>query len=172
MKRLMILGSLGGLVLIAVYAGITVYDESLRYGRMWETPVIRPHEEPIPDLDATPVPVTGGESFLRRIPEKEFESQFISDLPESILLGKKRYGLYCIHCHGKSLDGRGSVGQSFSPLATDLRDPRIQRQRNKEIFNTISYGKLRMPPLAQTVEGKDRLAIISYLRSEASGMSQ
>jgi cytochrome c5 len=168
MKRLVILACLAGFLLLIVYGAITMYDETFRYGRMWETPAVRPYEEPLPIMEKGLVPTTGGELFLRGIEEREFEKLSTNGFPESLLLGEKKYGMYCSHCHGKKLDGRGTVGQSFSPVATDLKELRIQKQSNKEIFHTVSYGKLRMPPLAQTIAADDRRAIIMYLRSRAS----
>ena len=58
--------------------------------------------------------------------------------------GKRSYGYYCVQCHGRRLDGKATVGQSFYPLPTDLLDPKVQAQ-TKEIFYKISLGTKTTP---------------------------
>jgi hypothetical protein len=51
--------------LFGAYTVITLYDDNLEVGRMWETPAIRPHEKPIPLMASGIVPLEGGEIFAR-----------------------------------------------------------------------------------------------------------
>ena len=68
--------------------------------------------------------------------------------------GRKSYGYYCVQCHGPRLNGKATVGQSFYPLPTDLLDPRVQAQKDGELFFKISLGYKRQPPLYATVAGR------------------
>ena len=47
------------------YSALIYYDNNFRYGRMRETPAVRPHENPIPTMDKDVVPIDGGEAVLR-----------------------------------------------------------------------------------------------------------
>ncbi|MBT8339605.1 MAG: hypothetical protein HKP58_19070, partial [Desulfatitalea sp.] len=49
----------------AAYGALTLYDETLQVGRMWETPAVRPHEKPIPVMADESMPYTGGERLYR-----------------------------------------------------------------------------------------------------------
>lgn len=167
MKRLTVVFLTISAILAAGYAGITLYDEGLRYGRMWETPAVKPHEEPVFIMEKGTVPIEGGEALFRAAKREGVSSPFEKASPAAFLAGEKGYLNHCVHCHGKCLDGKGTVGQSFSPLAKDLRDSQIQGQTDGQLFNTISYGKWRMPSLASTVAADDRWLVIFYLRSAA-----
>jgi len=61
----------------------------------------------------------------------------------------------------------GTVGQSFSPLPTDLRSPYVQSQRDGEIYAKIRLGYRRHPPLYSTISENDTWAVVKYLRSLA-----
>jgi mono/diheme cytochrome c family protein len=166
MKRIIILAGIVSIVLLAAYGGITLYDDNLKYGRMWETPAVKPYEEPILIMEAGVVPFTGGEAMFRTAAASELESPFEPDNIDTIVLGRKKYFTYCAQCHGVDHDGNGTVGQSFSPLPANLRSPRIQSLSGGALFKEISYGvpKGRQPPLATTIDISDRWRIIAYLK--------
>jgi mono/diheme cytochrome c family protein len=166
MKRIIILAGIMSIVLLAAYGGITLYDYNLKYGRMWETPAVKPYEEPILIMEAGVVPFTGGEAMFRTAAASELESPFESDDIGTIVLGRKKYFTYCAQCHGADHDGNGTVGQSFSPLPANLRSPRIQSLSGGALFKEISYGvpNGRQPPLATTIDISDRWRIIAYLK--------
>src|SRR4030042_2944740 len=167
MRRLAVVFLAISVILAAGYGVITLYDEGLRYGRMWETPAVKAHEEPLFIMEKGTVPVEGGEALFRAAKEEGISSPLKEASPAIFLAGEKGYLNHCVHCHGKHLDGKGTVGQSFSPSAKDLRDSQIQGQTDGGLFNAISYGKMRMPSLASTVAADDRWLIIFYLRSAA-----
>jgi len=169
MKRFFILGIVAVALLLAAYGGITLYDEYLRFGRMWETPAVRPHETPLPGMAPGSIPVTGGEAVLRTREAHLLEDPNPDRDMKRLFAGKIAYTRYCVHCHGQALDGQGTVGQSFSPLAQDLKSPEIQGQKDGMLFAGISYGKNRMPPLASTVSVSERWEVIHFLRAAASG---
>ena len=101
MTRISILGLIVTLILGTAYTVITLYDESLQIGRMWETPVVRPHETPIPAMADGVVPLKGGELFYRTAATDSLTAPMNLQDAKVITLGKTAYVNYCIHCHGK-----------------------------------------------------------------------
>jgi mono/diheme cytochrome c family protein len=167
MKRIAILALLVLFVLTALYTALTLYDKHLRVGRMWETPAIKPHEEKILIMENGAVPFDGGEAVYRAARDEDLTSPFKTDDPKIIESGKSLYFIYCAQCHGKFFDGNGTVGQSFHPLPTNLRDPEVQSKSEGALFKSISYGVPdgRQPPLATTIAVSDRWQIIAFLKA-------
>ncbi len=167
MKTITIIAVLLGAVLLVAYAGLTYYDDVFKYGRMWETPQVRPHEEPILVPQAGIVPFSGGEAVYRATPADELTSPLDPADPNNVTLGKSAYITYCAQCHGETHDGNGTVGQSFAPLPTDLRTTRVQSRSDGSLFKEISYGVPdgRQPPLATTIQVADRWRIVAYVKS-------
>lgn len=167
MKRIIVLAGFVAVVLTAVYTVITLYDENMRVGRMWETPAVRPHEQELLIMELGVVPFDGGEAAYRNAKAEDLKSPFKSDDPEVVASGKSLYVTYCAQCHGKYHDGNGTVGQSFSPLPGDLQSDKVQSLPQGTIFKEISYGVPdgRQPPLATTIEIMDRWRIIAYVKS-------
>ena len=156
-----------GIVIIAAYHVFIYYDNNFPYGRMWETPAVRPHEEPILIMEAGIVPFHGGEENYRVTPAEALTSPLGKGSPEDIEKGKKGYFTYCAQCHGKYHDGNGTVGQSFHPLPTDLRSAKVQDTIEGTLFKEISYGNPdgRQPALATTIAIERRWQIIAYVKS-------
>ena len=154
-------------VVLGAFGAITLYDETLQVGRMWETPAIRPHEKPIPVMANVSVPITGGELFYRTADPDTMSAPFDLSDSQNIRLGKIGYQRYCIHCHGNNYDGYGKVGQSFVPPPGDLLSPRVQNLSVGRLFHEISYGipNGRQPALATTVSVPERWEIIGFVRS-------
>ncbi len=166
MKRILILL----FVLLAAYGAYKAfifYDNSFKYGRMWETPAVKPHEQPLLTMASGLVPVTGGEAVLKAEHALNVESPLKEVGPEVFERGKELYLIYCAQCHGKYYDGKGTVGQSFQPLPGDLRSGNVQSMPEGVFFKEISYGIPggRQPPLASTIAVLDRWRIISYIQS-------
>jgi mono/diheme cytochrome c family protein len=161
-----------GLVLFTVIGAIAfhvfiAYDNDFPYGRMRETPAVRPHEQPLPVMEAGVVPYKGGEMTYRASDPDRLTPPFPVNRPEVIAGGKTGYFTYCAQCHGKYYDGNGTVGQSFSPLPTDLRSQGVQKKSAGALFYEISYGipKGRQPALASTITVNDRWRIAAYIQS-------
>lgn len=160
-------------VLIAItvasgaYAVLTLYDETLQVGRMWETPAVRPHEEPIPVMANVSVPFSGGELQYRTADPDLLAPPFFLNAPQVIAQGKIGYQYFCVQCHGTQFDGYGTVGQSFAPPPGDLRSARIQNLPEGRLFHEISYGIPggRQPALATTIDPDVRWQIIGYVKS-------
>ena len=128
------------------------------YGRMWETPAVKPHEEPLLVSDKDTVPFDGGEASYRIANTYALCSPLKEENPQEIALGKDLYFTYCAQCHGKYHDGVATVGQSYHPLPTDLRNLKVQSITRGMLFKEISYGIVngRQPPLATTIDVMDR----------------
>ena len=167
MKRIIVLAGFVAVVLTAVYAVITLYDENMRVGRMWETPAVRPHEQQLLIMEPGVVPFGGGEAEYRNAKAEDLISPFKSDDSEVVASGKSLYFTYCAQCHGKYHDGNGTVGQSFHPLPGDLQSNKVQSFPQGTLFKEISYGvpNGRQPALATTIEVMDRWRIIAYVKS-------
>ena len=167
MKKITLLSLLLIIAALAAYHGLLYLDNEFKYGRMRQTPSIRPHEAPLPVMENGLVPVGGGEALLRAVEGKDLLSPFAHPNPVEVTRGKQLYFTFCAQCHGKDHDGNGTVGQSFHPLPGDLRSEKIQSLADGIIFKEISYGipKGRQPPLATTISIVDRWRIIAYLKS-------
>jgi mono/diheme cytochrome c family protein len=168
MKRYVGVALVVGIVAVAIYTLFTSYDNRFSFGRMWETPVIRPHEEAISYMAAGTVPFSGGEAEYRERDGKDILSPVAGpDLPVAVATGEKLYIQFCIHCHGEYHDGNGTVGQSFSPLPGDLQSQKVQALADGILFKEISYGIPggRQPALAATIAVQDRWRVIAYIKS-------
>ena len=152
---------------MATYHALLYFDNEFKYGRMRETPSIRPHEAPLPVMEKGLVPIRGGEAIFRAVAGKDLVSPLAGANPDDIAHGKQLYFTFCAQCHGRYHDGNGTVGQSFHPLPSDLRSEKIKSLAGGIIFKEISYGipEGRQPPLATTISIEDRWRIISYLKS-------
>ena len=150
------------------YKAFTYFDNNFKYGRMWETPAVRPHEVPILTMDSDVAPFDAeGEATFKASPVSALRSPFFRPNTEVLEQGKEEYFNYCAQCHGKYHDGNGTVGQSFHPLPGDLRSPKVQSMTDGALFKEISYGKPggRQPALATTIAVPDRWRIIAYVKS-------
>ena len=79
--------------------------------------------------------------------------------------GHERFEISCRPCHGALADGKGITTKYGMAVVANLHDPRIVKQTDGEIFNTITYGKNLMGPYGSNVSIEDRWAIIAYLRA-------
>lgn len=167
MKKLTVIGLGAVVVLFAAYQALVYIDNYSPFGRMWETPAVRPHEEEILVMQSGLVPFEGGETVYRLARPEEIVSPLGRKDLLAIAQGKSLYLTYCVHCHGTHHDGYGTVGQSFEPLPGDLRSPKVQAMIDGQIFKEISYGLKdgRQPPLATTIDMRDRWKIIAYIKS-------
>jgi mono/diheme cytochrome c family protein len=166
MKKLLAL--IGILVAaLGAYHALMFYDNNFHYGRMRDTPAVKPHEEPLILMEKGVVPVTGGEAVLRATPGASLKSPLDARDPGVIARGKAVYFTFCAQCHGVHYDGRGTVGQSFMPLPTDFRSPAVQSKPVGELFKSVSYGIPggRQPPLETTIPIDDRWSVVAFIKS-------
>jgi mono/diheme cytochrome c family protein len=152
---------------LAAYHLLVYYDNNFRYGRMRETPAVRPYEEPLLVKESGVVPVNGGEAIYRVSTGVDIQSPVNIAQPAVIGRGKAVYLIYCAQCHGHNHDGKGTVGQSFAPLPTDLRSAGVQDSPVGVLFRNVSYGipNGRQPPLHATITVHDRWKVVAYVKS-------
>ena len=167
MKKYLAMAFIPLLMVIVAYEALIFYDNNFRWGRMRETPAVRPYEKEPLVMEVGAVPFAGGEAIFRATDVEDLKSPFHEHDPAGIELGKTLYFTYCAQCHGKYHDGNGTVGQSFHPLPTDLRSPEVRALPEGVLFKEISYGApdKRQPPLATTIDVPDRWRIIAYVKS-------
>jgi mono/diheme cytochrome c family protein len=159
------------LLVAAVWAGyeaLTAYDRYFPFGRMRETPAIRPYEKPILVMDSGTVPFVDPEAGYRFLEGTSLCSPLLPADTAVLSRGQVVYATFCQQCHGSHLDGNGTVGQSFSPLPPDLRSTRVQGLTDGVLFQHISYGiggTGRQPALATTLRIGDRWSVVAYIKS-------
>lgn len=150
--------------LILVLACVCFFPLGCDYARMKDQESLRTYESKLPEMPPGSVPTQGGLESLRAQELNGLKNPLGQELRWTER-GKEAYGFYCGMCHGARADGRGTVGQSFHPLPSDLRSKEIQQLSDGEIFWVITFGSKRSPPLGYTISEEDRWAIISFLRS-------
>ena len=167
MKKILLIFVTAAVVLYGAYEAVLYYDDNFKYGRMRETPAIRPYERPMLAMEAGVVPFKGGELNYAVARAEDIISNLQMNTDETKKFGKTVYLTYCAQCHGKNYDGNGTVGQSFHPLPTDLRSAKVQSLSEGALFKNISYGKPggRQPALATTVSVRERWQVIAHIRS-------
>jgi mono/diheme cytochrome c family protein len=134
------------------------------YARMQDDDALDTYESALPAAPRGTVPVTGGVEAIRSADPAKLANPVAAG-PAAVEQGRSAYAHYCLQCHGPLLDGNGTVGQSFAPLPTDLRSRAVLDQPDGRLFSKVSFGFARHPPLAETVEERDRWAILRYLRA-------
>lgn len=160
-------------VVIIVGAGAAVFLFSLgqNYGRMNNDEAVNIYQMKMPEGVKEAIS-REGVSVVSTVNDSDVPSNPLLLSGDNISLGSTYYGYYCIQCHGRYADGKGTVGQSFYPLPTDLSDPYVQEQTDSQLFKKISLGFNRHPPLAYTVSEHERWAIIIYIRSLRAPVNQ
>lgn len=167
MKKALVLSVVVAFVLLGAVLALRHIDDYADFWRMRETPGVRPHEEPLLIMAEGVVPVSAAEAMLRISEAQELQSPLDLEDPVVIKAGKKLYFNFCYMCHGPNHDGKGTVGQSFSPLPTDIRSAKVQALPAGVHFKEISYGipDGRQPALATTIPVLDRWRIVAYVKS-------
>ena len=165
MKKAILLIVLLGIFLFVVYQALTYYDNNFPFGRMRETPAVKPYEKPLLVMEAGTVPFRGGEAVFRATDDGKLRSPLADIDAAAVENGRKGYLTFCYQCHGPAYDGNGTVGQSFAPLPTDLRSPKVQNATEGYLFQHISYGGERAPALATTITIKRRWEIVAFIQS-------
>ena len=167
MKKIIGIIIVVGVVLYVGYEALMYYDNNFRYGRMRETPAVRPHEDPLLKMEEGLVPVNGGEAIFRAKAGVDLIPPLNMSQDSVIDRGKAVYLTYCAQCHGLDYDGQGTVGQSFHPLPTNLHSPEVQSKPDGELFKSISYGVPdgRQPALHTTITVDDRWHVVAFVKS-------
>ncbi len=154
----------GGLRIAILMAIVWTPLAGCNYGRMYDQDSIKTYEKKAETIDQRAVPITDGYDALALADPLSLKNP-LSSSADTINQGLVVYGYYCSQCHGPKLDGNGRVGQSFSPLPTDLRSPAVLSQDDGVIYARIRLGYKRHPRLFSTVGPDDTWSIILYIRS-------
>ena len=167
MKKIIGLLIVIGIILFVAYEALMYYDNNFRYGRMRETPAVRPYEEPLLKMEEGLVPVSGGEAVYRSTVGLDLIAPVKMTDAAVIARGKAVYLTFCAQCHGYNHDGNGTVGQSFQPLPADLRSSKVQSTPQGKIFKSVSYGIPggRQPALETTITIEDRWHVVAFVKS-------
>jgi len=170
MKKLVGLFITAAIIILVAYQALIYYDNNFRYGRMRETPGVKPQETPLLVLESGIVPIHGGDAVYRLTPATDLVSPIDMKASNTVARGKDLYRVYCAQCHGINFDGNGTVGQSFQPLPANLRSPQVQSKTEGELFKSISFGipDGRQPALDTTITPDDRWHIIAFVQSLGS----
>ena len=78
--------------------------------------------------------------------------------------GKELYGMFCVHCHGKTGQGDGSLveREKFPPVPTKFNGT-LELAEGK-MFHTITYGKGLMGAHASQLTQEERWKLVHYMR--------
>ncbi len=86
--------------------------------------------------------------------------------PDLLSLGKARYDIYCIVCHGPNLTGDGTVAPKMLVRPPSLLSEKVRGYKDGRIFHVISFGQGTMGSYATQIhDHKQRWAIVNYIRS-------
>lgn len=138
------------------------------YARMYDQESVRTYKKEMPPMDERTIPVKGGFQDLLTADPKTLHNP-LPPTPASLEEGRLAYGYFCMQCHGPNRDGSGTVGQSFSPLPTDLGSAGVRSQTDGELYARIRLGYKRHPRLYTTVAETDTWAVVNYLKSFPAG---
>lgn len=85
---------------------------------------------------------------------------------EVVAKGKELYGMFCVHCHGKTGQGDGSLVErdKFPPLPVKFKEG-LDISEGK-MFHSVTYGKGLMGPHSSQLNQRERWEIIHYIRAE------
>lgn len=84
---------------------------------------------------------------------------------EDLKEGKRLYGNFCVHCHGKTGQGDGTVPtNSDYPPPPSYTGPLKDLPAGK-IFHTLMYGKNLMGSHASQISKEDRWRLVYYVQS-------
>jgi len=164
---------LGGLVGLA--AGVALMTGPY----MLDQPSVRAYEARMPMPPEGTVPVQP----LPTLPPAEQARSLKNPIPATeanIARGKVYYQYYCVFCHAANGDGNAAVGQSFVPVPTDLRSPKVQAYSDGELLRAMLTGPGHKPAapyagptpvLEYTVLPEHRWYLVLFVRSLSTSPS-
>jgi mono/diheme cytochrome c family protein len=138
------------------------------YNRMKDQASVRTYKEEMPDMDSRTVPLTDGFQVLKTADPKTLRNP-LPTTGASVSEGKKAYLYYCVQCHGPQANGAGTVGQSFSPLPSDLKSADVQSLTDGELYSRIRLGYQRHPTLYTTIPENNAWAVVNFIRTLRGG---
>ncbi len=83
-----------------------------------------------------------------------------------VRLGRKRYEISCLPCHGQRGEGDGIVAGKMSlRLPPSLVTPSVRAMPDGRLFQVVSEGYGLMPPYASEIPVRERWAAVAYVRA-------
>src|SRR5512135_1046277 len=110
--------------------------EGCDYARMNNQENVRTYEKEMPAMDSRAIPTQGGYNVLVNTDPAGLKNPLPMN-NQTVHRGWLAYAYFCIQCHGPYSDGNGTVGQSFAPLPSNLKDPAVQDQTDGELYSRI-----------------------------------
>ncbi|HLQ35600.1 MAG TPA: c-type cytochrome [Chloroflexota bacterium] len=88
--------------------------------------------------------------------------------------GRNAYLGSCAQCHGDKGDGKGALGRSTAPVATDLTSRDARDKTDAQLFWIIKNGLsfTAMPGFASDYPDEDVTALVTYVRGLQKGEAQ
>jgi mono/diheme cytochrome c family protein len=112
---------------------------------------------------------TADEEYLLEVPPKLIATY--GGTEAMMARGRDRYDIYCATCHSISGDGKGMVSRRAAALgasgliAPSFHDDRLRHIPDGQLYATIKNGLRNMPAYGFNIPGKDRWAIVLYVRA-------
>ncbi len=87
---------------------------------------------------------------------------------ENLKIGKEKYEVFCIYCHGEIGDGKGYLVTSgrYPYKAGNLLSDKMIKAPDGEIFHVISVGWGVMGAHASQISQDDRWRIVAYIKNK------
>jgi mono/diheme cytochrome c family protein len=127
---------------------------------------IQPYQMPLLPPEGI-VPVTGTEPPLPVVPQNYAAIDRLANptdrTAESLELGARYYGVYCLPCHGAAGAGDGPVNARLL-VAPSLLTPRARGLSDGYLYAIIRHGRGIMPAYGQGIRGEDRWHVVNYVR--------
>ena len=138
--------------------------------RMREQPSVSTYERKMPLPPPGSVPVQGNMPTAPS-PADQATFKIPTASQKKLEKGEVIYGYYCIFCHGENGSGNGPVGESYQPLPTDLRSPKVTSISDARLLKAMLTGIGHEPVLGRVVPTEYRGLLALYVRSLANTSS-
>ncbi|PIQ16321.1 MAG: cytochrome C [Flavobacteriales bacterium CG18_big_fil_WC_8_21_14_2_50_32_9] len=85
---------------------------------------------------------------------------------QSVAKGKELYGMFCVHCHGTTGQGDGTLVERevFPPLPIKFNENIVLSEG--KMFHSITFGKNLMGAHASQLNQEERWQLIHFIRVE------
>lgn len=91
----------------------------------------------------------------------------VAATPKAVRRGRIVFNNNCTMCHGKAGHGDGMQARTLSKKPANLASDAVQSQSDGALFWKIRQGRGDMPSTRNSMNDKDRWAVVNYLRSLA-----
>lgn len=156
-----------GLLLAAACRGTEIEDSIDKvdwFTNMRNQPAVEPYEEPARMPPEGTIPVNAGVPLGATADDYDGVANPFAATAESLELGKARYDIFCVVCHGPEGRGEGNIEGPFPRgLISTLVTQRAQELSDGYIFGMLSAGRGLMPNYRRIPQA-ERWHIVNYMR--------